>query len=77
MVLRVLYKVIYFRVLFCAVLSSPSIRPPELTAGHGENLAPPAEAVGCILSLVLRCPAPSVRSVYGVVQNQGWPGLSW
>ena len=76
MVLRVLYKVIYFRVLFCAVLSSLSIPPPELTAG-GENLASPAEAVGCILSLVLRCSAPSVRSVYGIMQNQGWPGLFW
>ena len=34
-------EVIYFRFLFCAVLSSLSIPPPEPTAG-GENLAPPA-----------------------------------
>ena len=57
-----LWEVIYFRFLFCAVFSSLSIPPPELTAG-GENLAPPAEEVGCILSLALRCSAPSVRSV--------------
>ena len=57
------WDVIYLGFLFCAVLSSLSIPPPEPTAG-GENLAPPAEEVGCILSLVLRCSAPPERSVF-------------
>ena len=52
----------YLRFLFCAVLSSLSIPQPEPSAG-GENLEPPADEVGCILSLVLRCSAPSGRSV--------------
>ena len=70
--------VIYFRFLFCAILSSLSIAeasvaiprdvmkaaiPPPEPPASGESPALPAEEVGCFLSLLHRCSAPTVRSV--------------